>query len=196
MKQLGRRTTTVLAAAGLAAAGLLGPAQASPTYYGNEPFCGQVWGSLPEAVPMGTSPAVLTDIRAGRHVCFDRLVVDLGGPMDPALTYDVRYLDAVAEQGSGREIPLRGGAALRILVGAAAHDGQYQATFQPVERAEVVDVSGFETIRQVAWAGSFEGQTSLGVGTRARLPFRVFTLLGEPGDDRSVRLVVDIGHRW
>jgi hypothetical protein len=60
----------------------------------------------------------------------------------------------------------------------------------------VVDTGGFETIRQVAWAGSFEGQTGMGIGTRARLPFRVFTLAGYPGDDRAVRLVIDIGHRW
>jgi hypothetical protein len=57
-------------------------------------------------------------------------------------------------------------------------------------------VTGFRTVRQVAWAGSYEGTTSLGVGTRARLPFRVFTLLGSPGDDQAVRLVIDVGHRW
>ena len=196
MKRLRRRIMTVLAASGLATAGLLGPAQASPTYQGDEPFCGQVWGSLPEAVPMGTADVVVTDVRGGRHVCFDRLVVDLGGPVDGALTYDVRYVDAVAEQGSGRTVPLRGGAALRILVGAPAYDADHGSTYQPRDSGEVIDTAGYETIRQVAWAGSFEGQTAIGIGTRARLPFRVFTLTDDPGGDRSVRLVVDIGHRW
>jgi hypothetical protein len=51
-----------------------------------------------------------------------------------------------------------------------------------------VNVSGYRTFRQVAWAGSFEGQTNIGLGVRARLPFRVFTMPG--------RLVVDVAHLW
>ena len=47
---------------------------------------------------------------------------------------------------------------------------------------------GFRTFRQVAGAGSSEGYTSEGLGVRARLPFRVFTLAG-PGN--TVRLVID-----
>ena len=43
------------------------------------------------------------------------------------------------------------------------------------------------------FAGSFEGYTSIGLGVRARLPFRVFMLDG-PGT--SSRLVVDVAHRW
>ena len=48
-------------------------------------------------------------------------------------------------------------------------------------------------IRQVAWAGSFEGQTTIGLGVRARLPMRAFVLNG-PGD--GLRVVVDVAHRW
>ena len=54
-------------------------------------------------------------------------------------------------------------------------------------------MSGYRTLRQVAWAGSFEGQTSLGVGVRARLPFRV-TVLDGPGT--GSRVVLDVAHRW
>jgi hypothetical protein len=45
----------------------------------------------------------------------------------------------------------------------------------------------------VAWGGSFEGYTTIGVGVRARRPFRVF---GLPGPDTGSRLVIDIAHRW
>jgi hypothetical protein len=38
-----------------------------------------------------------------------------------------------------------------------------------------------------------EGQTEIGLGVRARLPFRVFPLAG-PGD--GSRLVIDVAHRW
>jgi hypothetical protein len=124
------------------------------------------------------------------------VVIDLGGTGDGALTYDVRYVPALSAQGSGEEIPVRGGAILQVVVGAAAYDGRGQSTYFPADPGEVVDVGSFETLRQVAWAGSFEGQTSLGVGTRARLPFRVFTLTGEPGSDQAAQLVVDVGHIW
>ena len=44
------------------------------------------------------------------------------------------------------------------------------------------------TFRQVAWANSFQGLTSAGLGVRARLPVRAFTL--------PDHLVVDIAHAW
>ena len=63
----------------------------------------------------------------------------------------------------------------------------------PANPCELANVAGYQTFRQVAYAGSFEGQTTLGLGVRARLPFRVFILAG-PGD--GSRLVVDVAHRW
>jgi hypothetical protein len=45
----------------------------------------------------------------------------------------------------------------------------------------------------VAWAGSFEGYTRIGLGVRGRLPFRVFTLDG-PG--AGSRIVIDVAHFW
>jgi hypothetical protein len=59
-----------------------------------------------------------------------------------------------------------------------------------------VRVNGYTTFRQVAWAGSFEGQTTLGLGVRARLPYRVLTLAGAPYSDQGPRLVIDVAHRW
>ena len=54
-------------------------------------------------------------------------------------------------------------------------------------------VTGFSTFRQVSWAESQEGLTAVGLGVRARLPFRVFVLDG-PG--AGSRVVVDVAHRW
>jgi hypothetical protein len=56
-----------------------------------------------------------------------------------------------------------------------------------------VNVAGYSTFRQVAFTGSFEGQTLIGLGVRARLPMRAFVLDG-PGD--GSRLVIDVAHRW
>lgn len=164
--------------------GLVVPSSAGAT----EPYCGIRWGSTPKYSGVYTGD-VITDVRSGRHSCFDRLVVDLHGGDVPG--YNLAYT-AVTEQGSGKEVPLRGAADLQIIVHAPAYkDGR--ATYLPANRNEVVDVTGYQTFRQVAWAGSYEGQTTIGLGVRARLPYRVFVLDG-PGN--GTRLVVDVAHRW
>jgi hypothetical protein len=76
---------------------------------------------------------------------------------------------------------------------APAYDIETGRSTLPTASPELVDVSGFRTFRQVAGAGSFEGQTTIGLGVRAKLPFRVFTLTG-PGS--GSRLVIDVAHRW
>jgi hypothetical protein len=152
------------------------------------PYCGISWGSLAKrGGSMTTAP--IWDVRAGRHGCYDRLVVDIGGN---AAGYRVGYVTSVAQDGSGKAVPLRGGAKLQIIVLAPVYTSSAANTF-PATRSELVDVSGFATFRQVAGAGSFEGQTTIGLGVRARLPFRVFALTG-PGSES--RLVIDVAHHW
>jgi hypothetical protein len=150
--------------------------------------CPRGWGSLPEANSrMVQSP--VTDVRTGKHACFDRLVVDLRGR---APGYDVRYVRNVYQDGSGFLVPLRGGAKIQIIVRAPAYDA-YRTTYKPANQRELSNVAGYRTFRQVAYAGSFEGQTTIGLGVRARLPFRVYTLAG-PGS--NTRLVIDVAHTW
>jgi len=150
--------------------------------------CPRGWGSLPEANSrMVQSP--ITNVRTGRHACFDRLVVDLRGR---APGYDVRYVRNVYSDGSGFLVPLRGGAKIQIIVRAPAYDA-YRTTYRPANQRELSNVAGYRTFRQVAYGGSFEGQTTIGLGVRARLPFRVFTLAG-PGSNS--RLVIDVAHSW
>jgi hypothetical protein len=169
--------------------GLVNPASAAA------PYCGITWGSLPETRDSGDRE-VLTDVRAGRHACYDRLVLDLAGEDNHFGSYDVRYVPRVTEDGSGDVVPLRGGADLQVVVRAPAYDEHGRPTYLPADPAEVVDVTGFSTFRQVAWAGTFEGQTTLGLGVRAKLPFRVFFLAGAPYSDQGPRLVIDVAHRW
>lgn len=156
-------------------------------------FCGITWGSLAKSTvtpALGPSQDPITNIRSGRHACFDRLVVDLNGE---APRYTVRYVGSVAHQGSGLALPLRGGAFLDVKVMAPAHDQNYIPTYTPANRNEAVNVAGYQSFRQVAFAGTYESVTQLGLGVRARLPFRVFTL-PTPGD--GSRLVIDVAHRW
>jgi len=169
----------VLSVAALFSMVLVEPATATAT-----PGCDTAWGSLAKSAPPGAA-GEMTDLRAGRHDCYDRLVFDFRGASDG---YYVQYVDQVYEDGSGRLIPLRGGAKLRIVAYSPAHDQWYNPTYTYANRDELVDLTGYQTFRQAAWAGSFEGQTMVGLGVRAQLPFRAFTLPG--------KLVVDVAHTW
>src|SRR5260370_10624967 len=122
-------------------------------------------------------------VRAGEHPCFDRLVVDVGGP---AAGYRVEYVAHLFADPSGRLIPVRGGATLRIAM------RDLSGTLTLAGR-NLANVAGFRTFRQVVGAGAFEAVGSMGLGVRARLPFRVFRLSG-PGSHS--RLVIDVAHRW
>ncbi|MDQ0734086.1 AMIN-like domain-containing (lipo)protein [Arthrobacter agilis] len=175
------------ALAALALAGGLGLAGAPPA---SAAYCDISWGSTAKAATSSSYSAPITNVRSGRHDCFDRLVIDTRGS---APGYRVRYTDAVRQPGSGAVVPLRGGARLVVTVIAPAYDDDGQATYQPDDRDELVDVRGYSTFRQVALAGSYEGWTTFGVGVRARLPVRVTVL---PGRDGGSRVVVDVAHRW
>lgn len=164
------------------------------------PDCGIHWGSLPRSNPLYSGRQVLLDARAGRHRCFERLVVELGpdGPGLHGVTpgFHVGYVPRLRADGSGRPVALKGGAVLQVIVHARAYDQDTGRPTLPVSRAGDVAVpvgGAFRTLRQIKYAGTFEGQTTFGLGVRARLPFRAFRL---PGPGNRTRVVVDVAHRW
>lgn len=135
--------------------------------------CSVTWGSTAKSVTNNNHGTLLA-VRAGRHECYDRLVLDVNRN---GLGWSVRYVTAVRDQGRGAVIPLRGGAFLQVV-------DQSQVT----HLLPMPNVAGYTTFRQVAYGGSFEGWTTIGLGVRARLPFRVTTTSGH--------LIVDVAHRW
>lgn len=168
----------------LAAAAVAVPATASATVP-----CEVRWGSGAESVArLAQSP--LVGLRTGRHHCWDRIVFELDGP---AAGYSVRYVSAVVQDGSGAVLPVPGGARLQVTLHHPAYDERGAATFPGRAGRSAADVRYFGTLRSVVYGGSFEGYTTFGVGTRARLPFRVFTL---PGPGTGSRIVLDVAHRW
>ncbi|MGL5849265.1 MAG: AMIN-like domain-containing (lipo)protein [Phycicoccus sp.] len=192
-------TRTRRVAAGiLAAAALLtvptaaGATTARPTTAPATSSCSTAWGSLTKSggfSDAGIDPLV-GGIRAGRHACFDRLVLDVSGVAwgfsdEAILGYDVRYVSTAVQDGSSTPPPVAGGARLAVTVDAELS-----------EMAETPSVTGFRTFRDVRVANSaVDGQTTLALGVRARLPFRVWTTYYDAATDRS-KVVIDVAHTW
>ncbi|CAA9416411.1 MAG: hypothetical protein AVDCRST_MAG66-2428 [uncultured Pseudonocardia sp.] len=177
----------VLAAGALLLGGLPpAAAAAAPAAAG----CATGWGSMPRSTA-AQNPSPLVQVRTGQHPCFDRVVFQIAGSVGAG--WDVAYVDAVLADGSGELVPVLGGARLAVVLRHPAHDENGQPTYRADVGQRVAEPVGFQTLRSVVYAGSFEGYTTLGVGTRARLPFRVFALAGPGGD---TRIVVDVAHRW
>ena len=151
--------------------------------------CPTGWGSVAKTDTSATITPV-RDIRTGRHTCFDRMVIDLPGAGSD-VGYSVRYVDQLHQDGSGHHVPVAGGAVLEVRVAAPAYDPATGAATYPGRVARPlpgVDLTGYRTFRDTRFAGSFEGETQIGLGVRARLPFRVLQL--------DNRIIVDVAHSW
>ncbi|MCA1708055.1 MAG: hypothetical protein LC808_34180 [Actinobacteria bacterium] len=178
---------SLILVAGVFSAGTL-PASAHETA---KPYCGITWGSLPKGA-VNTAEAPMFTTRTGRHVCFDRLVFQFTAP---GAGYHVRYTDEVLTRGEGRPLSQEtaGGALIGVYLVAPAYDQLGHVEYPHRSGDHVADLAGYQTLRDVVYGGSREGVTTFAVGTRARLPFRMFVVDG-PGDHS--RLVLDIAHRW
>lgn len=181
-----------LAAVSTAVLAVTGAAVAVPAAASAAPAagCATAWGSLPESAS-AANQSPLVAVRTGRHACFDRVVFQIAGSVGAG--WGVRYVDTVRTDGKGDVLAVPGGARLEVVLHHPAHDQDGNATYPATVGRQVADVSGYSTLRSVVYGGSFEGQTLFGVGTRARLPFRVFALAGPGGDSR---IVLDVAHRW
>ena len=177
-----RRRLAIAAAAASLLVPVAATAATTSASAATSPYCGIAWGSLQKSSPLTTQRPVTT-LRAGQHACFDRLVIDLGKGAG-GVGYAVRYVDAVRGP-SGLPVAVTGGAKIQVTINASATTR--------VPPSGVVDYSGWSTFRQVRWVSSFEGYTDFGLGVRARLPMRVFTLASADGGQR---LVIDVANRW
>ncbi|MDQ1537770.1 MAG: hypothetical protein QOE58_2163 [Actinomycetota bacterium] len=175
------------------------------------PFCGVHWGSQSKSAGDVSTNVLMYNVRAGRHSCFDRLVIDLAAGQE---YYKVGYVTQLRKPGGGPVVPLRGGARLSVLVAMHIRDTHGFPVYRPANPSDLVNVTGWRTFRQVKLAyssnvntphlraqsaslpaarPSASEYTNIGVGVRARLPFRVLTL---PGTEGGIRLVVDVAHQW
>jgi hypothetical protein len=128
--------------------------------------------------PAGTP--LLTQLRAGGHPGFDRLVLQFSGALP---SYDIRYVPQLVQDGSGRPVELAGAANLRIrLDGAAAHRNSGAGSLVTPGHVKPL----LPALREYQLIGDFEGVVTVGVGVTEALDFRVSELAS------PARLVVDI----
>lgn len=138
-------------------------------------------GTGPRVAVRTPTPGTLTQVRIGRHDTFDRVVFQVRGAMPG---WDVRYVNRVAADPSGRPVAVAGRAALQVVLhGVTGHDEQGRATVTRLNR-----YPRWPALQQVEPAGDVEAVMSFALGVGDRLDFRVFGLTN------PTRVVVDIAH--
>lgn len=143
----------------------------------------------------GLTTAPLYLVRVGQHPCYDRVVFDINGPAP--VSYVAKYVPQVLSDPAGKPVPVAGGAVLQIVVRAPiwGTDTQGHQPWRkpPASGDDLVtpaQVAGWSALREVKFAGSFEEQTTIAVGVRTRLPFRVLVT----ADAGYRHVVLDIGY--
>ncbi|NLE82242.1 MAG: hypothetical protein GX610_22220 [Rhodococcus sp.] len=146
-----------------------------------------------DAIPTDTSPKEaqrsegaalsVTDIRVGEHEGFNRVVYELGGTGTPG--WNVEYVDAAAQDGSGRPVDVGGQAILEVRITGSAYP--FDSKVEPYSGPDPVSGIPGGVVTDVNGALVFEGvtQSFIGVSEKGR-PFSVHALTG------PTRLVVDI----
>lgn len=132
------------------------------------------------AAPAGAQSApTLTDVRAGGHTGFDRVVFEFRGAVP---THRVRYVDQLTQDGSGRPVSVAGAADLEVVFqGANAHQQDGAPTISPRRFS-----TGLPAVKEVAQIGDFEAVVSYGIGVDRKRPLKVSTL------SNPSRLVIDV----
>lgn len=135
-----------------------------------------------------TEIAYLTDVRVGSHPGFDRIVLELDGPMPG---YSVALVEPQMIAGpSGEPTDLEGEAFLQILLQPASGVRQddspqgYTEVYTGPRRLRAATVN----VTEVVHVADFEASLSWGVGLRSATGYSVTELSG------PTRLVIDIAH--
>jgi hypothetical protein len=147
----------------------------------------------------------VNDIDAGRHRCYERIVVRRGG--DPWVGYDVRYVAAAYTDGEGAYVPMgSSNKILQVMVDSPSYNHFGYATNPNVSKKhlrtwtnaahtkwQTINFGSYKTVKVGKWLGSFEGTSTFALGlkpdpkaTGKKPLFRVFTA------NKHKDLVIDV----
>ena len=127
--------------------------------------------------------ALLTAVRAARHEGYDRVVFQFANELPG---YDVRYVQPpVTEDGSGRTVPVKGSAIVRVRMDNALDADLTKSSAPRTYTGPTRFSPGTPEVAELVRSGGFEGVLTWAVGLQDRVDFRVTTLQSPP------RLVVD-----
>jgi hypothetical protein len=132
------------------------------------------------AAPAGAQSApTLTDVRAGGHPGFDRVVFEFRGAVPE---HRVRYVGQLVQDGSGKPVQVAGTADLEVVFhGANAHEDDGTPTIDPKRFT-----TGLPAVKEIVQAGDFEAVVTYGIGVDRKRPVKVSTL------SNPSRLVIDV----
>jgi hypothetical protein len=131
-----------------------------------------------------TETALLTDVRAARHLGYDRVVFEFRNGVPG---YDVRYVEPpVRADGSGDEVSVAGGAVLLVRMEPALDADLSQESAPPTYTGPTRFSPDTAAVVELVRTGGFEAVLTWAIGVDGELPFRV-TRLEDPA-----RLVIDV----
>ncbi|MFF8276082.1 hypothetical protein ACF05T_08225 [Streptomyces lateritius] len=126
--------------------------------------------------------ALVVNARWGGHSTFDRLVIDVRGPMRPVT---VTPVGALHHDGSGERVPLAGKYFLEIRFSpAAAHNESGRSVYEGPRLLKI----HLPMLKGVALTGDFEGVVTIGAAFDTKPAYKTFTL------HSPERFVLDIAH--
>jgi hypothetical protein len=124
-------------------------------------------------VPVPPVPTLLR-IRSAPHSGYDRITFDFAGPLPG---YQVRYVDKVVEDGSGRTMTMPGRRFVQIrFEPAQAHSDSGDTAVTP--RSMTL---GYPMLRGYVINGDFEAVLNVALGLDDVVAFRVGEIPGTPG---------------
>jgi hypothetical protein len=126
----------------------------------------------------------VVNLRVGQHALFDRVVIDIRGPL-PSRT--LQYFRRLRYASSGYPVPLRGRRFLDISL-FPAWTTRHPWSGREVYRGPQLQQYSMPTLRGVALVDDFEGYVGFGIALRRHVHYSV-TVLHRPN-----RIVIDLPH--
>jgi hypothetical protein len=158
----------------------------------------QGWGTGPRSSSTMARDELYL-VRVGRHDSYDRVVFDINGvvPGPDVAGYHVSYVPGeVAADASGEPVPTAGDAALQVVVRApifgtvSGHQPGRPTPRVGDDFFSAAQLRSWNALKQITFAGSFEGQTTIAIGVPGQRPFRV----GSFESDGYTHVYVDVAH--